>query len=146
MVIFLGQQTSQNSSHAASSARIPRGGPSQSHAQHQPEHRQISANIYSTSATGTSSSSGSAGAASASSTNSLRRGKGRMVGGYYNEEGRPHSKRARVSATVDEDNDDDIEHEERRGSSSRANAFITAMDQHVSYVKMCMSSFHLSTT
>lgn len=52
-----------------------------------------------------------------------------MVGGY-NDEGRPHSKRARMSATMDEDGDD-IELEEGRGSNGRANPFITAKDQHV---------------
>lgn len=121
---ILGQQTSQGSSHAAPSPSGPGDDPSRSHAQHQPGWRQTPANLYSTS---TASSSGVAGASYSSSVGGQSRGKGRMVGGY-NEEGRPHSKRARMSATMDEGGDD-IELEEGRG---RANAFITAKDQHVS--------------
>lgn len=121
----LGQQTSQGSSHVAPNPRGTGGDPQ---ARHQAERRQTPANFYSTS-TGIPSSSGSAGA-----TSSTRGQKGRMVG-RYNEEGRPHSKRARVSATMDEDGDD-IEHDEGRGSNSRANAFITAKDQHVSTVAL----------
>ena len=55
-----------------------------------------------------------------------------MAGGY-NEECRPHSKRARMSGMVDEE-DDGTEHEEGSGSCGRANPFITAKDQHVSCI------------
>ena len=135
-----GQQTSQGSSRAAPNPRGPGVGPGLSHAQHQPGRRQTPANFYSTS---TSSSSGIAGTTYSSSSGGQRRDKGRMLGGY-NEEGRPHSKRARVSANMD-DNDDEIEHEERRGSNGRANAFITAKDQHVSNAKSVALIFKLST-
>ena len=53
-----------------------------------------------------------------------RRGKGRAFG-EYNDEGRPCTKRARMSAMTD---DVDFEDEEER---SRTNMFITARDQHV---------------
>lgn len=45
----------------------------------------------------------------------------------YNDQGRPRSKRARMSAV--EDADDDFEDEEVK---SRSNMFISARDQHVS--------------
>lgn len=135
-----GQQTSQSSSHAAPNPRGPGGGPSLSHALHQPGRRQTPTNFYSTS---TSSSSGIAGATYSSSSGGQKTGKGRMLSGY-NEENRPQSKRAKVSATMDED-DDDIEHEERRVANGRANAFITAKDQHVSNAKFVALIFKLPT-
>ena len=128
---ILGQQTSQGSSHAAPIPKGPGDGPSLSHARHQPGRRQTPTNLYSTS---TATSSSVAGATYSSSVSGQSRGKGRMVGGY-NEEGRPHSKRARMSTTVDEDGDD-IELEEGRGSNGRANPFITAKDQYVSSVAL----------
>ena len=129
--VYLGQQTSQGSSHAAPIPRGPGDGPSLSHTRHQPGRRQTPTNLYSTS---TATSSGVAGATYSLSVGGQSRGKGRMVGGY-NEEGRPHSKRARMSATMDEDGDD-IDLEEGRGSNGRANPFITAKDQHVSSVAL----------
>lgn len=129
-----GQQTSQNSFHAAPSLRGSGAGPSLSRAQQPPPpgHRQTPVNFYSTS---TSSSSGGAGISSSSSAGGQRRGKGRMVGRYYNEEGHPRSKKARMSGMVDDDDDDGAEHGEGKGSGGRANPFITAKDQHVSCMK-----------
>ena len=133
-IVYLGQQTSQGSSpHTAPIPRGPGDGPSLSHARHQLGRRQTPTNLYSTS---TATSSGVAGATYSSSVGGQSRGKGRMVGGY-NEEGRPHSKRARMSTTVDEDGND-IDLEEGRGSNGRANPFITAKDQYVSSVALIL--------
>ena len=122
-----GQQTSQNSSHAP-----PRGGPGVGphylfHAQQPPGHRNTPVSFpYSSSAASNSSGSGMS-----SSTGQQRRGKGWMAGGYCNEEGRPHSKRARMSTVVVAD-DEDTEHDKGKALDGRANMFITARNQHVS--------------
>ena len=69
----------------------------------------------------------STGASSSSAAVCQRRGKGRAAG-EYNDEGRPHTKRARMSTVVD---DEDLEDEQAKGGRGRTGAFITARDQHV---------------
>ena len=97
---------------------------------HQPaRHKNISGFTYST----------SLGSGTLSSVAvSQRRARGR-AGGECDSESHPNTKRARMSATADNEN---FGQEEVKGSGGRINTFITARDQHVSYVKVTSRTVH----